>query len=112
MRSNYRKLRLAIFRLHMGWEASQGEHRQYIWQLLTTFVIPKPLFKWWNRWVYRPLAMRLMPWHDIETRMMDCPICEIEYLEGRHSQPLIHHFGLRHHPSIPYDQDEEEGEDW
>lgn len=72
-----------------------------------------PAWLWWCHWVYYPIKFKLLPGH-IDQAMLDCPLCEIDELEGDGMSTCDHYgctcafddelFG-------PYDYEDEEEED-
>lgn len=91
--------------MRRDWESAQGHRIDYCWSFVIAFFIPGVVYRWWCKWVYRPIRYRVMPWY-IDSEVLDCPLCSIAFLEGdedtRHD-----HYGFGDHPSL-YDHEDEE----
>ena len=103
MRS-YQEVKDVLYQARLDW-CSHPRPVHRMWEYVVAFT-PGGLYRWWMRWVYRPLVVRIWP-HTFDNEVMECLMCELMYFEGV-NDPRYEHIGCTH-PSL-YDQDEDE--DW
>ena len=97
-----KEVRQVIKHAHHDWHTD--EHRAHrMWEYVLAFT-PGVVYRWWMRWVYRPLVVRIWP-RTFDDEVMGCLMCELLFFEGV-NDPRYEHVGCTH-PTL-YDQDEDE----